>query len=92
MQHESIELLSQYLQIDTTNPPGNERECIAYLDGVLQSYGIETTLLAKDPQRPSYFVASYLKYEGYKIIPVNPTADEILGERWPIELTLASRE
>ena len=37
--------------------------------------------LSKDPQRHSYFVASYLKYEGYKIIPVNPTAEEILGER-----------
>jgi hypothetical protein len=37
--------------------------------------------LSKDPQRPSYFVGSYLKYEGYKVIPVNPTADEILGER-----------
>jgi uncharacterized protein len=37
--------------------------------------------LSKDPQRPSYFVASYLKHEGYRIIPVNPTADEILGER-----------
>jgi len=37
--------------------------------------------LSKDAQRPSYFVASYLKYEGYRIIPVNPTATEILGER-----------
>lgn len=37
--------------------------------------------LSKDPQRPSYFVASYLQYEGYRIIPVNPTVDEILGER-----------
>jgi predicted CoA-binding protein len=37
--------------------------------------------LSKDSQRPSYFVASYLKYEGYRIIPVNPTATEILGER-----------
>jgi hypothetical protein len=37
--------------------------------------------LSKDPQRPSYFVASYLQYEGYRIIPVNPTATEILGER-----------
>ncbi len=36
--------------------------------------------LSKDPQRPSYFVGSYLKYEGYRIIPVNPTATEILGE------------
>jgi predicted CoA-binding protein len=37
--------------------------------------------LSKDPQRPSYFVASYLNYEGYRIIPVNPTATEILGQR-----------
>jgi hypothetical protein len=37
--------------------------------------------LSKDPQRPSYFVASYLQYEGYRIIPVNPTASEILGQR-----------
>ncbi len=37
--------------------------------------------LSKDPQRPSYFVASYLQYEGYRVIPVNPTATEILGER-----------
>jgi predicted CoA-binding protein len=37
--------------------------------------------LSSNPQRPSYFVASYLKHEGYRIIPVNPAADTILGER-----------
>jgi uncharacterized protein len=37
--------------------------------------------LSKDSQRPSHFVASYLKHEGYRIIPVNPTVDEVLGER-----------
>jgi len=37
--------------------------------------------LSSDGQRPSYFVASYLKYEGYRIIPVNPKAKEILGEK-----------
>ncbi len=46
-----------------------------------QTKTIAVVGLSKDPQRPSYFVASYLKYEGYRIIPVNPTADEILGER-----------
>ncbi len=29
----------------------------------------------------SYGVASYLKEQGYRIIPVNPTATEILGEK-----------
>jgi len=37
--------------------------------------------LSPNSQRPSYFVASYLRYEGYRIIPVNPRATEILGER-----------
>jgi predicted CoA-binding protein len=37
--------------------------------------------LSTDPQRASWFVASYLKKEGYRIIPVNPKADRILGEK-----------
>ncbi len=37
--------------------------------------------LSPNSQRPSYFVASYLNYEGYRVIPVNPRATEILGER-----------
>ena len=36
--------------------------------------------LSPKPDRPSYRVASYLKANGYKIIPVNPSAEEILGE------------
>jgi predicted CoA-binding protein len=31
--------------------------------------------------RPSYVVASYLKSKGYRIIPVRPDGDEILGEK-----------
>jgi predicted CoA-binding protein len=36
--------------------------------------------LSPKPDRPSYKVASYLKEQGYKIIPVNPAEKEILGE------------
>jgi len=36
--------------------------------------------LSPKPDRPSYNVANYLKENGYKIIPVNPKAGEILGE------------
>jgi predicted CoA-binding protein len=31
--------------------------------------------------RPSYFAAKYLQEHGYRIIPVNPTYDRILGEK-----------
>src|SRR5947209_5602801 len=31
--------------------------------------------------RPSHFVGFYLQRHGYRILPVNPREDEILGER-----------
>ncbi len=31
--------------------------------------------------RPSYFAAKYLQEHGYRIIPVNPRYEEILGEK-----------
>lgn len=36
--------------------------------------------LSKDPQKESRKVAKYLQENGYKIIPVNPTAEKILDE------------
>jgi uncharacterized protein len=37
--------------------------------------------LSADWFRPSYFAAKYLQEHGYRIIPVNPKYDEILGEK-----------
>ncbi len=37
--------------------------------------------LSSDRQKASFFVAGYLKDEGYRIVPVNPKADTILGEK-----------
>jgi hypothetical protein len=37
--------------------------------------------LSSNPERPSYNVANYLKSQGYRIIPVNPREQEVLGER-----------
>jgi uncharacterized protein len=36
---------------------------------------------SNNPARPSYEVAQYLQERGYKIIPVNPTIDQMLGEK-----------
>jgi len=37
--------------------------------------------LSPKPERDSYDVARYLQQAGYKIIPINPRAEEILGEK-----------
>jgi len=37
--------------------------------------------LSKDPAKDSNRVAKYLKKKGYRIIPINPFADAILGEK-----------
>ena len=37
--------------------------------------------LSDNPERFSYRVAKYLQEQGYKIIPVNPMLDEVLGEK-----------
>jgi len=48
--------------------------------------------LSADRQKASYFVASYLRYEGYRVIPVNPRGGEILGEHvYPDLLSIPDR-
>ena len=37
--------------------------------------------LSADPKKPSHYVAAYLQKAGYRIIPVNPSLTEVLGEK-----------
>jgi predicted CoA-binding protein len=37
--------------------------------------------ISSKPWRPSHEVASYLQQHGYRIVPVNPNEDEVLGEQ-----------
>ena len=36
--------------------------------------------ISSKPWRPSHEVASYLQQHGYRIVPVNPNEEEVLGE------------
>lgn len=49
----AVEILQKLVRMDTTNPPGNEIICIQYLERLLDEAGIQTTTLARDPQRPN---------------------------------------
>jgi acetylornithine deacetylase/succinyl-diaminopimelate desuccinylase-like protein len=48
-----VEILQNLIRINTTNPPGNEGDCIRYIQALLKEVGIESTLLSKDPKRPN---------------------------------------
>ncbi len=37
--------------------------------------------LSDDPGRPSHRVAKFLKWRGYRIVPVNPNLESVLGEK-----------
>ena len=37
--------------------------------------------LSADPARPSHSVSAYMQRAGYRLLPVNPGVDEVLGER-----------
>jgi predicted CoA-binding protein len=48
---------------------------------ILESYRVIAVVgLSPNPERTSHHVCSYLKEQGYRIIPVNPTTTEALGE------------
>ncbi len=47
------ELLKILIRFDTTNPPGNEAECINYIKDLIKGAGFETHILAKDHNRPN---------------------------------------
>ncbi len=48
-----VGLLQKLVQFDTSNPPGNESECISFIDHLLTLAGVETKLLAKSSKRPN---------------------------------------
>ena len=50
-------------------------------DILLSTNTIASVGLSSNTEKESYWIVSYLKEQGYRIFPVNPTADEILGEK-----------
>src|SRR3989304_238851 len=46
-----------------------------------QTKTIAVVGLSDKPDRDSYQIASYLQQHGYRIIPVNPRVNEVLGEK-----------
>ncbi len=45
------------------------------------SRNIAVVGLSRNWHRPSHFAAKYMQEHGYRVIPVNPAYEEVLGER-----------
>jgi predicted CoA-binding protein len=37
--------------------------------------------LSEDPAKPSHYVSAYMQQQGYRILPINPALDTVLGEK-----------
>ncbi|MGH2626143.1 MAG: M20/M25/M40 family metallo-hydrolase, partial [Anaerolineales bacterium] len=61
---EALDLFVRYLQIDTTNPPGNESVAARWLGSLLEAEGIETEYL--EPQRGREILVATLRGHGSK--------------------------
>jgi len=48
---------------------------------LLSTRTIASVGLSSNPEKESYAIVEYLQQQGYRILPVNPTASEILGEK-----------
>ena len=51
------------------------------LSRILECRTVAIVGLSRNHEKDSYKVAEFLKSKGYRIIPINPNAEEILGER-----------
>ncbi len=56
----------------------NEPETIREL---LSAKTIAVVGLSADAEKPSHYVSEYMQRHGYRIIPVNPSVETVLGEK-----------
>src|SRR5216684_5445663 len=86
---QKAEILSHYkalVQINTSNPPGNETKAVEYLKKVFESEGIPTKVFALEPARAN--LVARLKGNGKKRPILLMAHTDVVGvqrEKWPID-------
>ncbi len=64
LEDEAVTLLSRYIQVDTTNPPGDELKAAQFLKAILERDGIEARVIESAPGRANIYAR--LKGNGAK--------------------------
>ena len=59
----------------------NEPEVIDAMLGAGSRRTIAVIGLSENPSKPSHYVSEYMQQHGYKIYPVNPAIESVLGEK-----------
>jgi acetylornithine deacetylase/succinyl-diaminopimelate desuccinylase-like protein len=86
---QKAEILRHYralVQLDTSNPPGNETRAVEYLKKVLEDEGIPTKTFALDPKRAN--LVARLKGNGSKrplLILAHTDVVGVQREKWPVD-------
>ena len=80
LHQEALDIFVRYLQIDTSNPPGNEKPAARFLGALCEAEGIETEYLETAPNRE--ILVARLRGDGSKrpimlcnhtdVVPVEP--------------------
>jgi predicted CoA-binding protein len=65
----------------------NEPEVIDEMLGEGKGRTIAVIGLSENPGKPSHYVSEYMQRQGYKIYPVNPSIENVLGEKSYASLT-----
>ena len=61
------------------NEPEIMREMLGGSEGARRTLAVVS--LSDDPSKASYQVSAYMQEQGYRIVPVNPGVESVLGER-----------
>ena len=96
---DSVDLLQRLIRIDTTNPPGGERQAMELVRSTLSAHGIDVGFIARDPQRPNLIArvrgaddAPPLLLQGHMdVVPITSTASNSSRSRCPSASASSSR-
>lgn len=65
---DTVDLVRQFLRINTTNPPGNEEKAVIYLEAILQKAGIDSTIYSPASGRANIMARIRGKKKGKHVI------------------------
>src|SRR5262245_7532967 len=83
---ETLKHFRSLVQLDTTNPPGNERKVVEYLQSVLDAEGIPSQIFALDPNRPN--LVARLKGSGARrplLMLAHTDVVPVQRDKWPVD-------